>query len=57
MTRMCDEVTLIRIMKTPPCNVLQFFTAVKNDNFQLNFFDFYIFAQNKDCGYILEPPQ
>ena len=30
------------------------FTAVKNDNFQLNFF--LIFAQNIDCGYTLELP-
>ena len=27
----------------------------KNDNFQMKFFD--IFAQNIDCGYMLEPPQ
>ena len=35
-----------------------FFTAVKNDNFQSKSFDyFHIFAQNIDCGYTLEPPQ
>ena len=34
------------------------FNGCKNDNFQMKFFDiFLIFAQNKDCGYTLEPPQ
>ena len=33
------------------------FQGSKNDNFRLNFFDyFHIFAQNIDCGYKLEPP-
>ena len=33
------------------------FHGCKNDNFQLNFFDYlHIFAQNIDCGYMLEPP-
>ena len=31
------------------------FHGCKNDNFQMQFFD--IFAQNIDCGYMLEPPQ
>ena len=35
------------------------FHGCKNDNFQMNFFQyiFRIFAQNLDCGYTLEPPQ
>ena len=32
--------------------------ALKIENFQLKHFDiFHIFAQNIDCGYIIEPPQ
>ena len=47
-----------RITKTCPCYILQFFTAVKKDNFQMKNCDvFLIFAQNIDCGYTLEPPQ
>ena len=45
------------ITKTRPCNILQFFTAVKMiilvDFF---FYYFHIFAQNIYCGYTLEPP-
>ena len=34
------------------------FHGCKNDNFQMKCFDiFLIFAQNIDCGYMLEPPQ
>ena len=45
-------------MKTCPCNLLQFFTAVKKDNFQIKNYDvFLIFAQNIDDGYTLEQPQ
>ena len=34
------------------------FHGCKNDNFRLNFFEyFHIFAQNIDCAYTLEPPQ
>ena len=45
------------ITQTCLCNKLQFFTAVKNDNFQTkNCNIFHIFAQNIDCGYTLEPP-
>ena len=42
------------ITKTRPCNILQFFTAVKM-TILVDFF-FHIFAQNIDCGYTLEPP-
>ena len=46
------------ITKTGLCNILQFFTAVKNNNFHMKKCDiFLIFAQNIDCGYTLEPPQ
>ena len=39
-------------------NKLQYFTAVKNDNFLLKNCDiFLIFAQNIDYGYTLEPPE
>ena len=39
------------------CNILRFFTAVKNDNFQMKNCDiFLIFAQNIDRGYTLGPP-
>ena len=34
------------------------FLALKIENFQLKKFDiFLIFAQNIDCGYMLEPPR
>ena len=46
------------ITKTRPCNILHYFTAVKNDDFQMkNCNMFLIFAQNIDFGYTLEPPQ
>ena len=45
------------ITKIHPCNILQFFMAVKNVNFQKKKSNiFLIFAQNIDCGYTLEPP-
>ena len=49
---------LLYITKTRLCNILQDFTAVKIDDFQMNFFYiFLIFAQNIDCWYTLEPPK
>ena len=40
-----------------PMSYRAIFHGCKNDNFQLKFFDyFYIFAQNIDCVYSLEPP-
>ena len=40
-----------------PMQYTAIFHARKNDNFRLNFFDyFHIFAQNINCGYTLEPP-
>ena len=46
------------ITKTRPCNIQRFFTAVKMTIFSLIFFTFFhIFAQNIDCGYMLEAPQ
>ena len=45
------------ITKTRPCNLQQFFTVVKKNNFQMKNYDiFYIFAQNIDCWYTFEPP-
>ena len=39
-------------------HIQPFFHGCKNDNFQSKSYDyFYIFAQNIDCGYTLEPPQ
>ena len=46
------------IMKTRPCNIQIFFFGFKNENFHRKRFDiFLIFAQNIDCGYLLEPPR
>ena len=46
------------ITKTRPCNIQQYFTAVKMFIFRRFFLNiFLIFAQNIDCGYTLEPPQ
>ena len=43
---------MTNITKTRPCNVQQFFTTEKNDNFQLIVFDyFHTFAQNIDWWY------
>ena len=40
-----------------PVQYAAIFHGCENDNFQLNFFDyFHIFAQNIYCGYTLEPP-
>ena len=44
-------------MKTRPCNIQRFLKLLKNENVQKRIFDiFLIFAQNIDCGYMLEPP-
>ena len=48
----------MNITQTCLYNIQQYFTAVKNNNFQMKNCDiFLIFAQNIDCGYRLEPPQ
>ena len=48
----------ITITQTRPCNILQYFTAVKMIIFKRKIVIFFlIFAQNIDCGYTLEPPQ
>ena len=53
----CTELLREHITKTRPCNIQQYFTAVKNVNFQMkNYNIFLFFAQNIDCGYTLEPP-
>ena len=40
-----------------PMQYTAIFHGFKNDNFLMKKFDsFLIFAQNKDCGYTLEPP-
>ena len=43
-------------MKTCPCNIWRFISAVKIKNFSGKFRYFNIFAQNIDCGYTLEQP-
>ena len=46
------------ITKTCPCNIQRLFSAVKIENFIGKKIDIsYIFAQNIDCGYTLEPPR
>ena len=41
-----------------PMQYTAIFHGCKNGNFQMNNCDiFLIFAQNIDCGYMLEPPQ
>ena len=57
MAHEAGEVTK-HITQTCPCNIPQYFTAVKMIIFQMKIFDiFLIFAQNIDCGYTLEPPR
>ena len=38
------DLKLLSITKTRPCNIQRFFTAKKNDNFQLNCFEYFIEA-------------
>ena len=40
-----------------PMQYTEFFKFVKNKNFQKMFDFFLIFAQNIDCGYMLEAPR
>ena len=41
-----------------PMQYTVIFKVVKNENFQWKIFNiFLIFAQNIDCGYMLEPPR
>ena len=41
-----------------PMQYTKIFKVVKNENVQQKMFDFFlIFAQNIDCGYMLEPPR
>ena len=48
---------VISLRKQVYVNILQYFAAVKNVHFQMNFFIyiFLTFAQNIDCGYTLVP--
>ena len=44
--------------KNMPMQYKEIFKVVKNENFPLKKIDiFLIFAQNIDCGYVLEPPR
>ena len=46
------------ITKTHPCNIQRIFSQAKTENFIGKNLDvFNIFAQNIDCGYMLEPPR
>ena len=48
----------VYITQTRLCNILQYVTFVKFDNFQMKKCDiFLILPQNIDRGYTLEPPQ
>ena len=42
-----------------PMQYTEIFKVLKNENFQKKkkMIFFFIFAQNIDCGYLLEPPQ
>ena len=49
---------IIPVTKTCPCNIFQFFTAVKKDNLHIKIVMFFlIFAENIDCVYTLDAPQ
>ena len=57
MQTMYLTVKLLFNTKTCPCNLQKFFCR-KNENFDWKNIDiFHIFAQNIDCGYMLEPPR
>ena len=44
------------LYETCPCNIQRIFSALKLKNFiEKKKDNFYIFAQNIDCGFILEP--
>ena len=48
----------ICITKTCPCNIQRIFSVPKIENFTRKMLIFFLFfAQNIDCGYMLEPPQ
>ena len=50
--------TVLFITKSCPCNIQRIFPAVKIQTFYWKNVDvFNIFAQNIDCGYMLEPPR
>ena len=52
--------TKSHITQTCTCNILQYLTAIKMIIFRskiVTFFFFFLFAQNIDRGYTLEPPQ
>ena len=52
----CDCGISMTIRKHAYSNILKILPQ-KNENFQIKRFDiFHISAQNKDCGYSLEPP-
>ena len=53
-----DTVKAVPITLTCPCNIQQYFKAVKMFIFRWKFLIFFLtFAQNIDCGYTSEPPQ
>ena len=52
------ETSSYKHYENTPIEHTAIFHARKNDNFHLKIFDYFlIFAQNIDCGYMLEPPQ
>ena len=45
-------------LRNLPMQYIEIFSVVKIDKFDMKIFDnFKIFAQNIDCGYILETPR
>ena len=56
--RQPTRLRITNITKTRPCNIQRFFKLEKLKNFSRKFLIFFfIFAQNIDCGYTLEPPR
>ena len=56
--KLCSLTDLSHHYENMSMQYTEIFNVVKNENFQHKFFDiFLIFAQNIDCGYMLEPPR
>ena len=56
---MCTKMVpcIMTLDKTLTSNIQYFFFKFSVQNFQFNIFVFSYFAQNKDCGYTIEPPR
>ena len=52
-----DSHTILHHYENLPMRYTEIFKVVKNEDLQQKLFDiFLIFAQNIDCGYMLDPP-